>query len=123
VGVISLMTSTHATATLPKYLLFGLSIGELDECFAKYEVSLRAVKLGDEFISLKIYGAKSDIQNSVKKLYNLINNYYRMHLEDKMVAQNIPENLNESLYGYEKLAEKYINYCEANDINPHPEVI
>lgn len=116
------MTTTHATATLPKYLLFELSIGELDECFAKFEVSLRAIKLGDEFISLKIHGEKSDIQNSVKKLYNIINNYYRTHLEDKMVAQNIPESLNDSLSAYEKLAEKYISYCEANNIDPHPEV-
>ena len=117
------MTTTHATATLPKYLLHGFNISELDSCFAKFEVSLKAIKFGDEFISLKVYGDKSDIRDGVKKLYNLINNYYRAHLEDRTIAQNIPENLTNSLDSYERLAAEYINYCEANDISPHPEVI
>lgn len=116
------MGITHATATLPKYLLHGFSLSELDACFAKFEVSLKGIKLGDEFISLKVYGAKDDIRDGVKKLYNLINNYYRAHLEDRIVAQNVPDSITNSLTSYEKLAEEYINYCEANDITPHPEI-
>lgn len=115
--------TTHATATLPKYLLHGFTIADLDECFAKYEVSLKGIKFGDEFISLKVYGEKLDIRDSVKKLYNLINNYYRAHLEDRVVAQNIPESLDESLNNYDKLANEYINFCKTHNINPHPEVI
>lgn len=117
------MTTTHATATLPKYLLYGFSLSELEDCFMKFEVSLKSIKYGDEFISLKVYGDKADIRNSVKKLYNLINNYYRAHLEDRVIAQNIPEILTSSLANYEKLAGEYINYCEANDITPHPEML
>lgn len=117
------MSLTHATATLPKYLLYSFTIADLDDCFAKYEVSLKSVKFGDDFVSLKIYGDKFDIRDSVKKLYNLINNYYKIHLEDRTAAQNIPENFNKNLNNYEELAEAYRSFCKTHNIEPHPEVI
>ncbi|MDA0772643.1 MAG: hypothetical protein O3C63_06835 [Cyanobacteria bacterium] len=123
---------TYASATLPKYLLNKFSLIDLDRCFEYFAVDLKAVKMGEESITLKLYGDKDNIKKAIKGLYSLINSDYKKQAQiDTEPLKRVPNkiknslNENEETYraNYEKLADQYIQDCFTNNIQPHPEVV
>jgi len=123
---------TPASATIPKYLLNKFSLIDLDRCFEYFAVDLKAVKMREESITLKLYGDKDNIKKAIKGLYSLINSDYKKQAQidaepRKRVPNKIKNSLNENeetyRANYEKLADQYIQDCFTNNIKPHPEVV
>lgn len=125
---------THASATVPKYLLNKFSLIDLDRCFEFFAVELQSIKYSEESISLKLYGKRSNIRQAIKGLYSLINSDYKKHAQiDTQLSKRVPNKLKNSINqleneqgyraSYDKLAGQYLRDCFANDIKPHPEVI
>jgi hypothetical protein len=125
---------THASATMPKYLLSKFSLIDLDRCFEYFAVELRGTKITEETITLKVFGDREQIKKAIKGLYSLINSDYKkqIHVETeshKRPTSKIKDSLNklsdEEGYRneYDKLADQYIQDCFAKDIKPHPEVV
>ena len=88
--------------------------------------------MGEESITLKLFGDKDNIKQAVKGLYSLINSDYKKQAQidtepRKRVPSRIKDSLNESeeayRANYDKLADQYIQDCFSNNIKPHPEVI
>ena len=125
---------THASATVPKYLLSKFSLVDLDRCFEYFGVELRGTKMTEESVTLKVYGDKEQIKKAIKGLYSLINSDYKKQVQietepHKRPTSKVKDSLeklqDEEGYreDYDKLADKYIQDCFARDIKPHPEVV
>lgn len=115
-------------------MLGELSVSEIELCFDEFEVELRGVKIGEEFVILKIFGKREDIELASRALYALINDRNfdqtdRQVLDRQKTFEDLKNYLrlieNNVHYQdhYEKNADRYIKYCALNDVSPHPEVL
>ncbi len=127
------MQKLYATATIPRYMIYNLSVADLLRCFASFSVELKGIRFTDESISLKIHGTQVNIRLAVKSLYTLINQELKKLEIETEAATEIPESLqcymknieDDSQYKkqYDEFTDKYIKHCALNNIQPHPEVI
>lgn len=108
---------------------------DLLEHFIRHKVSLvnivPAMSYGPDAITLVLAGKQSDIKKSLNQLRKLC--YEKEMGIEKTPIKSLPPVLKgylsdmEDEFRFEKIfsycSKEYLDYCKANNINPHPEVV